>query len=83
MELLASDEVDVMISPPKKKDITGVCCVEEKWEDTAIGKRKKTNEKRLLEKYKDRLFRDEVDMGRLRIGLSLEYYGMRIRWSIW
>ena len=50
-----------MILPPKKKYVTGVYCVEEMWEETAKGKRKKANKKNLLEKYKDRLFRDEVD----------------------
>ena len=49
-----------MISPPEKKHDTDICCAEDKWEERAKGKRKKADEKRLLDKYKDRLFRDEV-----------------------
>ena len=60
VELLASDEVQDLTSPPKKKHVTRICCVEEKWEEEAIGKRKKANEKLLWEKYKDRLFKDKV-----------------------
>ena len=39
-----------MISQPEKKYITGICCIEDKWEEEAIGKRKKANEKHLYEK---------------------------------
>ena len=46
------------LSSPTKKHLPGLCCVEEEWEITAIGKRGKANEARLLEKYKDKIFRD-------------------------